>query len=333
MVFKTQDVINSTFGTGTGDAGALECGAIVGAHDFANIAQAPAEQNYVPNFSQNILRNNGLVELRERIAPTARLTLDVNATYQYKFYPTKESILAVKNPEDFKRGFGGEFPYVGNNYNLQAAKLDNVGVSIVIEKELARKDPTYRANAQQKLVDILETATLTEAVNALESVAVASEFDVSTATDFVDDVLAEKLADAGDASGITPNTVLFGSRAWLLRRGTIGAGNNAQNFMAPRDIAGLGAELGVDAYIPTARTADGSTFPTLLGDKVFGFIGSGAGADVISNIKMFTGRGGLKFTSFNHPQGELEILTASRWQGIEVVSTVGAFVVSVSKSK
>lgn len=328
-MFKAQDFINSHFAS---DVASVDVGEIVASHDFANIAQAPAETNFLPNFSQNVLKNNGIVELRERIAPTANLSLDVNATYQYKFYPTKESILAVKNPADFKRGFGGEFPYVSSNYNLQAAKLDNVGVSIVIEKELARKDPSYRANAQQKLVNVLETATLQEAINALESVATASDFDVSTATDFIDDAIAAKLADAGDAAGLTPNTLLFGSRAWLLRRGTIGAGNNAQNFMAPRDIAGLGAELSVDAYIPTARDADGSTFPTMLNDKVLGFIGSGAGADVISNVKMFTGRGGLKFTSFNHPQGELEILTASRWQGIEVVSAVGAFAITVSKS-
>jgi len=325
-MFKAQDFINSRFSRGV-DIGSLDAGTVFATRDFANIAQAPAETQFLPNFSQNLLRNNGIVELRERIAPTANLSLDVNATYQYKFYPTKESILAVRNPDDFKRGFGGEFPYVNSEYNLQAAKLDNVGVSIVIEKELARKDPTYRANAQQKLVNILETATLQEAIDALSSVATATEFNYA-GDGIIDFEVAKKMKAAGDAAGINPNTILFGEQSWLDRMITIGADNKAQNFfLGQLTVEQFGARLNATATIPTARDADGSTFPTVLGSKIFGFIGSGAGADVISNIKMFTGRGGLKFTSFNHPQGELEILTASRWQGIEVVSAVGAFVI------
>ena len=326
----TQDFIKAAFKAR--DVADLSVGEITSqVIDAANIAQEAKPTTFDPNLRFGLLKNNGLVQAREFLAPEAATKLDANTAYTFRYYPTKESILDVKGSAQIKRGLGGEFPYVDSKSELKAAQVENVGVSIVIEKELAKQDPSYRTRAYEKLVNIIEQATLMDAISAIESVAVAKTW--KPADGFLDDMLAEWITDAGDAAGFDPNRLFFGRRAWLIRRGSIGTANNAQNFMAPRTIADLGGELGVQGFIPEARTANGGTFPGVSANKIYAFIGdTNVSSGDVSNVKMFTGRGGLKMTSWNHPQGELEVLTISRWQGISVTSPLGALAVTVSKS-
>lgn len=325
------DLINS-LGFEKKDPTKLEAGLITTAPiDVANIAQEAKPTQFAPELRMGLVQNNGLVAAREFLAPEARIRLDANTAYNYRYYPTKESILAIKDGNAIKRGLGGEFPYVNSESELRAASVENVGVSIVIERELARQEPSYRTRAFEKLVNIVEQATLMDAINAIESVAVAKTW--KPADGFFDDLMAEWMEDAGDAAGFAPNRLFAGRRAWLTRRGSLGTANNANNFMAPRTIQGLADELGVVGFIPEARTASGATFPGVASNKVYAFIGdSGISETDVTNVKMFSGKGGLKMTQWNHPQGELEILTVSRWQSIAVTSPVGVVAVTVSKS-
>jgi len=325
-----QDFIRGSFAEKKiADLGVGEVSSLV--VDAANIAQEAKPTTFDPNLRFGLLKNNGLVQAREFLAPEASTKLDANTAYTFRYYPTKESILDVKGTDAIKRGLGGEFPYVDSKSELKAAQVENVGVSIVIEKELAAQDPSYRTRAYEKLVNIVEQATLMQAISAIESVATAKTWKPSDG--FLDDMLADWIADAGDTAGLDPNRLFFGRRAWLVRRGTLGGNNNAQNFMAPRTIDALGDELNVRGFIPEARTANGATFPGVSANKIYAFIGdTNLSAGDVSNVKMFTGRGGLKMTAWNHPQGELEVLTVSRWQGISVTSPLGAIAITVSKS-
>lgn len=326
----TQDFINSLYAAKAPtslDVG--EIAAIPQGFDFLNIAQEAKPTEFDPNLRVGLIQNNGVVAAREFLAPEAATRLDANKTYNYRFFPTKESIVSAQGTADIKRGLGGEFPYVNSDSDLKVASVENVGVSIVIERELARQEPSYRTRAFEKLVNIVEMATLMEAINALESIATAETWN--PADGFLDDKLAEWIADEGDKAGFDPNRLMFGRRAWLTRRSSIGSANNAQNFNAPRTIGALADELGVFGFIPEARTASGASFPNVAANKIYAFIGdTGISGSDVSNLKMFSGKGGLKMTQWNHPQGELEILTVSRWQGISVTSPIGALAVTVS---
>ncbi len=324
---EINDFINGVFGIGAKDPSKAEVGEVV----LQNAAIDAEAQVWLPQLQEGLVRNDGIVEAREFLAPSANISMNGNSTYHYRFFPTKESIPEAKDSHDYARGWNGEFAYTDSKNEVRTATLENVGLSMVLEREMEKNDPTYYSRNFQKLVNIIESATLLTAINALESIAEAKTWNPFEGD--LDAKLNEWMIDAGDSAGKDLNRVMFGRRAWATRLAYLNSANDAGNFLQPRTPVELGAMLGTDMYIPTARMSSGTVFPNVAANKIYGFIGqAGAGNEDVSNLKMFTGAGGLKMNRWAHPQGELEIITVSRWQKIQVVYPNGAFAVSVSNS-
>lgn len=298
---------------------------------FSNVSTTAQAVEWMPEAVIGLVKQNGLVEARKFIAPDWRSVYS-NTEASYPYFERKESFKTAEY-DSIKRGLGGEFKYASQFGTRKSVVLENIGLSVALEKSLAQTDPDYKARNAQMLVDIIESATLLEALKHLDAIADAST-DWSVSGDVSPDALLTKtLREAGDKAGKRPNRLLFGGKAWDLRNEWLDKQVTAGGFIRSRTEAELSSYLRTDVYIPDARTANAGAFPEIAEDKVYGFLGyEGTPQGDVSNVKTIIGKdGGLKVTEFDHPQGELLLVTVSRWQAVVTTASEGAFAITCSE--
>lgn len=321
-----KDIINRGFGITAADPRNIET---PGTFVLANVATTAKAVEWMPDFAVGLVKNNGLVKAREHLAPNATV-MTPNTTFSYRFFERAESFKEVPY-EKLVRGVGGEFGYFNSKSEKRSGELEHIGISVVVEKAMSEADPGYESRLMQAAVSILESATLRRAYDCFTAVAVAKTWSKSGSVD-PDTMLRQAMLDASDAAGVRPNRILFGDSAWDARVAWLRSQNTAAGFQSARTEGELGSEIRADILVPDARVASGSgLFPAFAAKKILGGIAfAGTPEEDVSNVKMFTGKNGLEFFEWDHPQGALKIITASRWQCIKTTSDLGAFAITVT---
>lgn len=320
-----KDLINTRFGIQVADPRDASAGSIV----LANVANSAKATRWISDYNVGLVQNNGLVQAREHLAPTAQIVA-VNETFSYRYFDRAESFKNV-DYDKLVRGTGGEHPYFNAKSTLQSGSLESVGISVVIEKAFNESDPSYEARMVQSAINILETATLQRAYEHFTAIAAATTWSKTGEVD-PDTALFNAMDTASSAAGVRPNRVLYGDMAWTAREIWLRSKQTAAGFNAPRDEAGLSSQIRADVMIPDGRIANGSgMFPAFAADKILGGVAfAGTPEGDVSNVKLFVGKDGLQINEWDHPQGHLKIITVSRWQCLKTTSALGAFAISVT---
>ncbi|MCD8208218.1 MAG: hypothetical protein LUD72_09810 [Bacteroidales bacterium] len=298
---------------------------------FANdVAVSAPAVTWLGDATIGLVENNGLVEARKFIAPDWK-SFYSNTEASYPFFERKENFHKM-GYDQLKRAVGGVFKEIATVRGRKAVELENIGLTIALEKNQANNDPGYKARNAQTLVNVIETATLIQALNILDGTVGENivQWD-PTGDSNPDALLRERMRVAGDAAGDDVTNVWYGRRAWLLRREWFDAHYTAGAFMAARTVGDLGDDINATVKIPYARANDGTSlkFPNIGRNSIYGFFAMSGSAD-ISNVKTIIGKDGdLKVTEWEHPQGEMLMLTVSRWQAVVATSDLGAFRIDV----
>lgn len=296
---------------------------------FANVSTTAQATEWMPEAVIGLVKQNGLVECRKFIAPEWRSVYS-NTEASYPYFEREESFKSA-NYDEIKRALGGEFPYLSQHGTRKSVVLENIGLSVALEKSLALTDNAYKERNAQMLVNALESATLVEAFGILEDAAGEPQEWRLSGDKNPDAFVKTLIRESGAKAGARPNRFFYGEAAWDMRDEWLDKQNTAGGFGGARDEASLSTRLKGDVYVPDARIKSGANlFPTIGSDKIFGFIGfNGTVSGDVSNVKTIIGKnGGLKVTEWDHPQGELLIITVSRWQAVVKTSDLGAFAVN-----
>lgn len=281
-----------------------------------------------------LVKDNPTVEVREFLAPAVAVGLNASHTYHYRYFDKDFSFPKAQTASDLVRGFGGEFQYVGSQDGLRAASLYNIGLSIALEKHRVEADPAYRTRNAIRLQNIIQTALTLDAVAKFDAGVEdkTKSITVSTETGDILNILRGYLLDAGAKSGVMPNRMLVGARAWQRIKGYASNKNTAGAFAFPKTVEELGVELGVVAKeVKAYYNAGASSLTELLGDKILVFYGeSGLNEFDLSSMKSFVGTTVPSFRTWEHPQGELEVLTTSYWGNVEMTCDRGTLEITIN---
>lgn len=281
-----------------------------------------------------LVKDSEALGIREFIAPAIAVGMSASHTYQYRYFDREFSFPKAKKMSDIVRGFGGEFAYEGSTDGLRAGALLNIGLSIALEKHRIEADPAYRTRNAVRLNNIIQTALTLDAAEKFEAGAESKSNTITVSTE-TGDILTKLrgwLLDAAAKSGMMPNRMIVGARAWQRIKGYAAGKNVAGAFAFPKTVAELGTELGVDAMeVRAYYNNGGASLAEFFSDKILFFYGeSGLNEFDLSSMKSFVGTTVPKFTTWEHPQGEIEVLTYSYWGNTAMTCERGTMIVTVN---
>lgn len=314
-----KDIINSFGGIASGIDDAKP-----GQIAFANITQLGAESTFLSQFAVRVSGESNIAQARRMIAPDAPI-VDDGTTFEYRYWPIDQSMTTV-GYDELKRAVGGDYKAISDKATKRAGSLDDIGLCIEAENDHLDRIPNYEEMLVRKLINVIERATFIRTLDLFDLF--ATETEVSVATDDLGAVVREILA----TEVVTPNTALVGAKAWNLYMAGVESKLTAGALAAPKTAAEFGSRYGVDVLVPNGRkaAADG-TFPLIINDKVYLAYSSGVSTEDASNMKVFRPGAGFSVYKSPHAQGRKTLITVHVKQGLQVTSTAGANVITVTE--
>lgn len=314
-----KDIINS-FGGVAADTKSARPGQIA----FANITQLGTESTFLSQFAVRVSGESNIAQARRMIAPDAPIVEDGSA-FEYRYWPLSQSMTTV-GYDELKRAVGGDYKAVSDKAEKRAGILDDIGLCIEVENDHLNRITNYKEVLVRKLVNVIERATFIRTLELFDLFATDTEVSVETQDlgAVVRGILASEV--------VTPNTALIGAKAWNLYMSGVESKLTAGALAAPKSPSEFGSRYGVDVLVPNGRqaAADGS-FPLIINDKIYLAYSSGTSTEDASNMKVF--RPGAGFTVYEspHAQGRKTLITVYTKQGLQVTSTAGANVITVTE--
>lgn len=280
------------------------------------------------NFSQALTAystgwkdTNDIQATLDFIAPP----VPVNRRFEFKKATNTEEFLSET---DDVRAIGSPFKRVEFTGATTNEKTYNKGLTIRIDKDDMLDGDEERATMRLKTRllrnELRRAMTL---LLAIDNSGTAYVWGASGTPD--NDVLA-RIDAAGDASGINPNRVIFGTAAWLLRQSSYAAQDKAGAFAGLNaTLAEVATRLGLSGggRISTERYQSSSSAKSkVIGSYFVVFYGEdGVGKDDPTNMKRFltpVGDGGLRVYREEHDKW-IDI-SVEHYSNVVVTSTVGA---------
>ena len=314
-----KDIINS-FGGIAADVKNAAPGQVA----FANITQLGAESTFLSQFAVRVSDESNIAQARRMLAPDAPIVED-GTTFEFRYWPISQSMTTV-DYDELKRAVGGDYKAISDRAEKRAGNLDDIGLCIEAENDHIERIPNYKEMLVRKLINVIERATFIRTLDLFDLFATDTEVSVGTQDlgAVERDILASEI--------VTPNTALVGAKAWNLYMSGVESKLTAGALAAPKSAAEFGARYGLDVLVPNGRkaAADG-TFPLIINDKIYLGYSSGVSTEDMSNMKVF--RPGTGFTVFEspHAQGRKTLITVYTKQGVQVTSTAGANVITVTE--
>lgn len=210
--------------------------------------------------------------------------------YEHIEYPNAEAFLSDDATDDL-RPIGGDFKTVDYTRTRQRREIPNRGLRIVLDWDRIRTVPNWQQIYTAQLLQRLKRNAYRRkvALALATGTAQALTWDAAGVAD-PDKDLVDQALQAGDSSGISPNRVLWGSQAKLLRMATYGATNKAA-AMAGRSMSPEQAseKAGLEALVDEKRYQTGATKTRIVGNKIVLFNAYSTSGEDPSNFK--TARG------------------------------------------
>lgn len=277
---------------------------------------------------------DNLDELCEFLAPTIPGT---GERYEHITFPNAEAFLSDVNADDDLRSIGGDFKTVDYTSDKSSRTVPNRGLRIVLDWDRIKNMPNW----QQHYTDLLLRRIQLNAWRRKVALAIASATDVPLVWDAAgaadpDFDLANQVQLAGDASGITPTSALWGLAASLLRYQCVGA-TNAAKAVAGRMITEVEAsqKAGLDARVDRSRYQAGTSKSRVSGAKVLLFTSAPTSTEDPSNFKTAkanTSQGGLRAVYVRQLSVKLWEIVVECYETEFCASTLGVRTLSVSAS-
>lgn len=303
------------------DATNLLPGEITDAINSPLISQVQKKSSTLEGFKVGALKQD-LSGILEFIAPSVRVSVTSQYAYSYKVVNGKDD-LPKNNYEEFARGDGGEFGFIGYSDNKAVGQLKNYGLSTAVEIRDLEQEASFAQETFNRLVNFVDGAKVLKALGMLEATAGTNSYTIATTSNPIVQI-EEKLDLTAQACGFYPNRILIGRGFWVKLHNVLTSGNNAWNFSAPKSVEELGDILGVEIMLPKARYKLGSQLPLIANNEMIAFVGeSGLSDSDLSTMKTFNA-GEMDFFEADHPQGKLKILTVNEYTDVRTTSTVGA---------
>jgi len=238
---------------------------------------------------------SNLDALCEFIAPTIPGT---GERYEHITYPNAEAFLSDVNGDDDLRAIGGDFKTVEATSAKSSRTVPNRGLRMVLDWDKIKGMPNW----QETYTSMLLARLRRNAARRKYALAVAAATDVPLVWDAAgtadpDYDVANQTQLSGDASGVTPNSALWGIGAKLLRYATYGATNAAKavggRMLSPEEAS---MKAGLRALVDESRYQSGSSKSRITGAKVILFTSAPTSTMDPSNFKTAkanTAQGGL----------------------------------------
>jgi len=211
--------------------------------------------------------------------------------------------LAFNNAEEFLsdganddlRAINADFKTVDYTQSKAQRRVANRGLRIELDWDRIKNDPIWQQRYTGKLLARIKRNQARRAVALAVASGVAQTLTWKTASTVLPDIdLNAQRVLSGDQSGIAPNRLLIGEPAWQARltglammSGTGGANQFAAAAMLNRDVAGVGAFLGMGTMLDTGRYQTGATKQSIVGSRMLMLTGqAGVDAEDATNFKL-----------------------------------------------
>jgi hypothetical protein len=226
--------------------------------------------------------------LCEFIAPTLP---GVSERYEHIVYLNAEAFLSDVNADDDLRAINGDFKAVDYTQSKTSRTVPNRGLRIVLDWDRIKNQPNWQEFYTGMLVQRLKR----NAARRKYALAIAAGTDVPLVWDaagsaFPDLDVATQMENAGDISGVTPNSELWGIGAQLLRMACAGGSNKPQGYAAlAMSIDEAAAKRGTRGLLDKSRYQAGTGKSRIAGSKVVLFTSAPSSTLDPSNFKTAKG--------------------------------------------
>lgn len=257
--------------------------------------------------------------------------------YEHITYPNAEAFLSDVNGDDDLRAIGGDFKAVDYTQSKTERTVPNRGLRIVLDWDRIKNQPNW----QEFYTGMLMQRIKRNAVRRKYALAIAAGTDVPLVWDAAGNAdpdydLANQVALSGDASGVTPNSALWGIGAQLLRLQTYGA-TNAAKAVAGRSLTvqQASAMAGLRGLLDESRFQSGTGKSRIVGAKVVLFTSAPTSTVDASNFKTAianTQQGGRYAVYVRQLSVKQWEIVVECYETEFTASTLGVRVLSVSAS-
>jgi len=231
----------------------------------------PIEELTAFAASYDSMVGNGLARLRDFIAPARPSTSRIVRLTTYNENEPWETV----NYDRVKRGMLADFHEVRQRTATKSdLQLPNRGLSVVLDRDELKSKPEWQQTHTKWLLDLLNRASVLEAVALYTASATSTTFTWDNAANPDLDVRTQILALA-DVTGFYPQNVAYGDAAHLKRQnayeGQLTAGSLARAAQFSEEQ--LATALGVSRVLINAERyqSSASAKSEILGSKVLLF--------------------------------------------------------------
>lgn len=260
----------------------------------------------------------------EMVAPART----VPRRFEYNSYTNKESFFTDTAGDDL-RSEGADFKRVEYTVAKNTSRTYNRGLVIRVDLD----EVANRPNWQEQYTNLLMRRAQRNALYRFYTLAIATGTNTArtwtSGTPDADFDIESTLLTATNASGLRPNTVVYGHTAWVYRKQGYRVDSNAARFynssIAPQDLA---TQLQINnIIISKARYQSSASAKTeMLGAKVLSFYVGDFGMEDPSNFQRFvsnTDSGGLVSVYYNRVSQKLVDLSLEYYENTVATYSTG----------
>jgi hypothetical protein len=286
--------------------------------------------------SYDSMVGNGLARLRDFLAPprpsTSRI---VRLTTMNETEPWE-----TVDYNKVKRGILADFAQIRQRTATKTDfQINNRGLSVILDRDELRDKPEWQQLHTKWLIDLLNRATVQEAISIYTNAATTGSFTWSSGSPNPDLNIRAEILTAANITGFYPQNAAYGDAAFLLRaqayESQLTAGSMARASVYTEEQ--LATALGVrEALINMERYQNTSTAKIeLIGSNVLLFTGvKDAGPNDPSNIvrHVVTGSGASgEYAVYVTDLGVKKVmLTVENYELLHVQHTTGIYKIAVS---
>lgn len=318
------------------DIGSMPSGTVCLSNDSLLRQNEVIEELTMFAASYDSMTGNGLARLRDFLAPSRPSTSRIVRLTTFNENEPWETVDYNK----VKRGILADFPEVRQRTASKADfQINNRGLTVILDRDELKDKPEWQQTHTKWLIDLLNRATVQEAIAVYTAAATASSLTWSSGSPNPDLDLRNKIIAAANVTGFYPQNVAYGDAAHLLRSQayeselTAGALARAGLFTEEQ----LATALGVSKVLVNAERYQNTATAKaeLIGSNVLVFTGlQDAGPMDPSNLvrHVVTGAGGGgEYAVYVTDLGVKKVaLTVENYEYLHTQHTTGILKVAVS---